>query len=226
MSVVNHQPCNLIPSFLRLSSIAVSYSSSTSSKSESRLNLDECLINPLSYHSSNFLIIARFFLLFSRSDSLEPVEELTGTSFILENPSHVLVEPLVSAVAAPILGLISSTFPRSIFISSSFLPPKLNIPPNDDDFSGATPESSIVCVRSFNSFSRLSRSCISTLVDDFEDIFLSFIKSSTPGPKFTEDCSPSCRLKETGSRLSNPISMTSICFTYVRVTQFIFKSSA
>ena len=171
---------------------------------------------PFSYHSSNFLIIALFLRRFSRSDIFAPVEA-TGISLVLLNPSHVLVVPILSMVAEPTFdGFWSSNPPISIFFSLSeprentLLKPLGSFPPEGaDSEEGAE---STVLDKLFNSSSKLSRSPISTFVEALDEILFSFINNSTPGPKLTEgvDLSVSFRLKSTGSRLSKPISMTSI----------------
>jgi hypothetical protein len=92
----------------------------------------------------------------------------------------------------------------------------------ETDFEEAVPESS------FNSFSKVSKSpnSKSTLLD--EVFFLSFINSSIPGPKFTEELllllrfELSSKFNEIGSKSFNPISITSI-LSYVNYTIFIFK---
>ena len=99
--VMNHHPINLVLSFLRLSSNALSYSSSTSSYTESLLKWEMFFIRPFSYHSSNFFIIIFFLRRFSRSVIFAEGMSVAGISFILENPSQVLVFPILSFVACP-----------------------------------------------------------------------------------------------------------------------------
>ena len=56
---------------------------------------------------------------------------------------------------------------------------------SDDGLVGGSSKLTVLD-KSFNSSSNLSKSAISTFVEALAGICLSFIRSSTPGPKFTE----------------------------------------
>ena len=135
-----------------------------------------CLIRPFSCHSSNFLIMARCLRRLSRSDIRGALT--FGTSFILPNPSHVFVFPMSFTVAAPILESVS----KGVDVSCLLLRPKLNMSANPPPLLGSGVAG--LFDSSFNSFSKSSKSFISTLVEP--DRCLSFIKSSIPGPKLTD----------------------------------------
>ena len=214
-AVINHHPCNLILSFLRLSSNAVSYSSSTSSYAESIEKRLLLLICPFSYHSSSFLIIIRFLRRLSlserRADGPTPPISPGGTSPIFINPSHVLVLPILSTVECPkreSFFSISSTvfellvegvlFPNPNILDAK--PVSVFVSPNiedeeDDAFAFAFDPPNIFTFllpeldpeSSFNSFSRRSKSPKSILILLEALRFLSFINNSIPGPKLEDE---------------------------------------
>ena len=105
----------------------------------------------------------------------------------------MLVEPIPSIVAEPILESVS----RGAFVGVLLAPPNLNISANPPPLFDV--DSFDLLDNSFNSLSNASKSFTSTFVLRDPERSLSFINNSIPGPKFTEGpesedltCSWSC----------------------------------
>ena len=120
------------------------------------------------------------------------------SSFILENPSHVLLEEETeSFVAWP---KFESAFDTGLDDSGLEPPPNPNIFPNPDNpFKVLAPkeedddadadedaDEAVLFDKSFSSDSKLSNSSKSIFVDAEEDFFFSFINNSIPPPKDTD----------------------------------------